>query len=150
MLTTIFGVVRLMMDGKPVAYTAERIENMRLFPDVDGAYRIRYDFCADCSPHELSCVLDGVRVKGGAESGEGLEAVAFYQDGGKLTLGCEGDFGYIEAYDYDGAYLPDGLKILIRPETKSRTFLFGVAWLDHCTEENDVQTWLAADPTVTA
>ena len=27
--------------------------------------------------------------------------------------------------------------------------IFGVAWLMECTEETDVQTWFAADPTIT-
>jgi len=28
-------------------------------------------------------------------------------------------------------------------------FIFGIAWLGECSEEKDVQTWYAADPTIT-
>ena len=81
---------------------------------------------------------------------ERLEAIAFYEQGGKLTIGCEGWFGEPEeyGYDYDGSYLSNGLEIEITSHTKSKDFLFGVSWLDHCTDENEVQTWFAADPTI--
>ena len=32
--------------------------------------------------------------------------------------------------------------------TKTTKFVFGIAWIDNVTAENDVQTWYGADPTL--
>lgn len=33
-------------------------------------------------------------------------------------------------------------------DTKTTKFVFGIAWIDNVTAENDVQTWYGADPTL--
>ncbi len=150
MLKTKFGNIVIMLDGEIVPFSIFSIENKQLFPDVDGAFMLKYAYVCDGRAHTLRCFLDVCNVTGCPESGERLEAIAFYEQGGKLTIGCEGWFGYPEEYNYDynGTYLGNGLEIEISPDTKSKDFLFGVAWLEHCTGENDVQTWFAADPTI--
>ena len=151
MLTTPFGNIQITMDGKPVAYTFVPVPNAQSFPDVDGVYLLKFDYLSDGSPHKLCCLLEDASVTGDIESGERFEAISFYCNAGKITIGCEGWFGCPEehGYDYDGSYLPDGLEISITAQTVSKPFLFGVAWLTHCTGENDVQTWFAADPSIT-
>ena len=151
MLTTPFGNICITMDDKPIPYAIAPVQNSKLFPDVSGAYVLAFEYLSDGVSHELHCVLDAPSVKGGIESGERLEAISFYDDQRKLTIGCEGCFGDPDEYnyDYDGDYLSNGLTISITPATKSKVFLVGVAWLDLCTKENDVQTWFAADPTIT-
>ena len=150
MLTTPLGTICITMDGHPVSCKIVPVQNPNLFPDVSGAYLLGIEYQPDGNAHELRCVLDA-SIQGSAESGERLEAISFYDHQRKLTIGCEGWFGAPEAYgyDYDGAYLPNGLAISISPQTKQKTFLFGAAWLDPYKSEQDVQTWLAADPTIT-
>ena len=150
MLKTKFGNIVITFDGVSVPFSIIAVANERLFPDVDGAFMLKYVYAHDGKPHTLRCYLDMCNITGYPESGERLEAIAFYEQGGKLTIGCEGWFGEPEeyGYDYDGSYLSNGLEIEITSHTKSKDFLFGVSWLDHCTDENDVQTWLAADPTI--
>lgn len=150
MLHTPFGTIKLTFDGQPVSYVKAAVKNKELFPDVDGAFIIRYAYLRDGKQHVLQCVLDLPGAAGATESGERLEAISFYEKEDKLTIGCEGWFGFHEIYkyDYDGSYLPNGLEIDILPQTKSRDFIFGVAWLNQNTEKKDVQTWFAADPTI--
>lgn len=148
MLETIFGKIVIAFDGKAVPFSVFPIENKRLFPDVDGAFLLKYDYANDSKAHTLRCFLDSWGVTGRRESGEALEAISFYSQGAKLTIGCQGDFGWQEKYDYSGSYLCNGLEIEIAPHTQSKAFLFAVAWLQHCTAENETQTWLAADPTL--
>ena len=38
--------------------------------------------------------------------------------------------------------------IMILEETKTTKYVFGVAWIEKVTTENDVQTWFGADPTL--
>ena len=67
------------------------------------------------------------------------------------SIGTEADFCEPRTFDYDygGRNLPNGLEIEIDPQTKTQYFIFGIAWLKECSEEKDVQTWYAADPTIT-
>ena len=146
-LETNLGKIVITFDGKTTAFSVCPIENKRLFPDVNGAFLLKYDYANDGKAHTLRCFLEGCGVTGCPESGEDLEAISFYSQGAKLTIGCKGDFGWPEKYDYSGAYLSNGLEIEIAPHTQSKTFLFAAAWLAHCTAETETQTWLAADPT---
>ena len=148
MLETTLGKIVITFDGKAAAFSVCPIENKRLFPDVDGAFLLKYDYANDSKAHTLRCFLDSWGVTGCQESGEALEAISFYSQGAKLTIGCKGDFGWQEKYDYSGSYLGNGLEIEIAPHTQSKTFLFAVAWLAHCTAETETQTWLAAEPTL--
>ena len=150
MLKTQFGNIVITFDGESVPFSIIPIANEHLFPDVNGAFMLKYVYACDDKAHTLHCFLDACNVTGYPESGERLEAIAFYEQGGKLTIGCEGWFGEPEeyGYDYDGSYLSNGLEIVITSHTKSKDFLFGVSWLDHCTDENEVQTWFAVDPTI--
>ena len=150
MLKTQFGNIVIRFDGVSAPFSIIPIANERLFPDVNGAFMLKYMYTCDNKVHTLRCFLDACNATGYPESGERLEAIAFYEQGGKLSIGCEGWFSEPEeyGYDYDGCYLDNGLEIEITSHTKSQAFLFGVSWLEHCTEENEVQTWFAADPTI--
>lgn len=147
MLTTPYGKIQLTMDGKPVSCTCTPIPPQDTFPDVDGAYLLTYDFHSDGQPHALFCQLENASVAGDMESGQWQEALSFYVADGKLTMGCEGDFvlPLANGYDFDGYYEPSGICLRLTEHTASRRFTFAVAWLTHCTPENEVQTWLATD-----
>ena len=145
-LTTPFGNVVLTMDNKAVSYSCECIHSERYFPDVDGAFMLRYEFVNDGKEHTLACQLERMPGKGAVESGQQQEAISFWIGQGKLTIACEGDFGLPNSgYDFDGNYTDAGICLHLSPRTASRVIWFGVAWLEKCTAENDVQTWLAAD-----
>lgn len=145
------GKLELLKDGKPVGFFHNSIDpNAELFPDVDEIQRLEYDYVSDGKPHTLSFVVKGENIKGTVESGEVLEAISFYQDKCKLTLGCVASFGDYKEYhlDYDGYYCDEGIVITILPETKSQVFKFGACWLSNYSDENDNQTWFGADPTI--
>lgn len=145
MLTTPYGRIQLTMDSQPVPCICTVIQPQPTFPDVDGAYLLQYDFHSDGQPHTLCCQLEGAPVAGEMESGQWQEALSFYVDGGKLTMACEGDFILANGYDFDGYYEPFGICLRLTEHTASHRFCFAVAWLTHCTPENDVQTWLGTD-----
>lgn len=72
---------------------------------------------------------------------------AFYKNDIKLTIGVEGEFTDYQRYiDYSGGYLSNGIQYVSFPTTAERKFVFGVCWIQPCTEENDTQTWFGANP----
>lgn len=152
MLVTPFGSIRLLVDKVDVLFEVKPVEkNDKVYPDVDGAYLVRVKYKQDGNRHSLRCILDNTDVAGWGESGERLEMTSIYQGTGKLSIGTEADFCEPKTFDYDygGRNLPNGLEIEINPQTKTQYFIFGIAWLNECSEEKDVQTWYAADPTIT-
>lgn len=145
---TPFGEIKLTLDGNAqMLRYISMPKNGTLYPDVDGVFRVYFSYEPDGRPHELKIALTGFEESGDIESGERYEALSFYGQGGKLTVGCEADFGENE-YDYDGTYENDGIVLFLSEKTKRQVFCFGVCWLNICTGKNDVQTWFGADPTV--
>ena len=107
------------------------------------------------SPNCPIIIWSTIEKENGIESGERLELKSFYRDNTKLSIGMEGDAGYypdgtrsLDVYDYDNDYMEDGVSYLILEETKTTKYVFGVAWIEKVTAENDVQTWFGADPTL--
>lgn len=49
---------------------------------------------------------------------------------------------------YRNEYMEDGVLYLVMKETKTIKYVFGIAWIENVTTENDVQTWYGADPTL--
>ncbi|MPN29667.1 hypothetical protein SDC9_177120 [bioreactor metagenome] len=157
-LVTPLGVIRIYNDGIELEYNAIKLCNDSiLFPDIDSRYKIEVEYKADNSSHLISCIIDKIDSKKTevySESGERLECQAFYQENIKLSIGIECDTGYFDTgerignYDYDSSYLNNGIGYSILPNTKSHTFLFGIAWINECNDENDLQTWFGADPTI--
>ena len=76
------------------------------------------------------------------------ETISFYNEHGKITLGCYASFGDYLNYnlDFDGSLCHDGIEVDIFSSTKTQVYKFGVCWLDVCTKENEAQTWFGADP----
>lgn len=157
-LITSLGTVAIYMDNCQVEYNAIELNNdLVIFPDINGRYKIVIEYKSDNLPHLISCVIEDIdfsRVKLYPESGERLECQAFYQDKVKLSIGIECDTGYFDTgerignYDYDSIYLNNGIGYSILPTTKSHELVFGIAWINECTDENDLQTWFGADPTI--
>lgn len=54
----------------------------------------------------------------------------------------------MEDYDYENDYLDNGVSYEIFDFTKTRQFFFAICWIDDYTDENELQTWFGADPTI--
>ena len=150
-LYTPMGFVELLMDGRPVSFLDLSIDpDEKRFPDVDATHRLAYEYEADGRSHTLHFRIKDCKLEANPETGELLEAVSFYKENEKITLGCTASFGDYEDYnlDYDGSICGDGMELYIAATTKSQTFKFGVCWIKECTDENDVQTWYGADPSI--
>ncbi|MCD8118694.1 MAG: hypothetical protein LUE29_04305 [Lachnospiraceae bacterium] len=131
--------------------------------NLEGIYRIVIHFQPDGKEHLISCRFRPSQpVQRETEPGEWLDCSSYYSMDGKikLSIGLESDVCYIwnennelvgdSEYDYDsgnveenGIYY-DSYEILSYTETEY--FVFGIAWLTDCREENDTKTWLGADP----
>lgn len=157
MLVTSLGDIIVAIDGKNMDVTwREMGADEKLCPDIYGRYCLEVFFEPDGKRHTISCrIKDHVPSENdGIESGERLELKSFYKGKAKLSIGMEGETGYypdgtraFDTYDYDNEYLADGVQYVILPETKTRRYCFLIAWIEKVTDENDIQTWFAADPT---
>ena len=164
-LITPFGLIEILIDGKPIPYTAVAGKiSENLCPDLLGRYQISVSFVPDGSEHSIACIF---RSEGSyersPESGERLECQSFYSaDRFKMSIGVEGDIALFDGkhpsgdYDYDVDYLENGMAFLILPDTKTDKYIFGIAWIDDVgfddrsegSEARDVQTWYGADPSI--
>ena len=159
-MTTPLGDIEICIDGKTIKYTAQNMGVMdKLCPDVDGRFCIKVEFVPDGERHAISCIIKShiPSDKDGVESGEQLALKSFYKGHSKLSIGMEGETGYFadgtrafDTYDYDTEYLEDGVRYVINEDTKTDRYVFGVAWIENVTDDNDVQTWFGADPTMFA
>lgn len=151
MLTTPFGNIKIEFDGHETDYEIREIlPNKRVWPDVVQGFLLRLRYIPDGRPHILRCVIDSAADEVQGESGERLEMTSLYMGEGKISIGVEAEFcdPPVFSYDFGGKNLLNGIEIELFPETKEQYFIFGVAWLDEVDEERDVQTWFAADPTI--
>lgn len=150
-ISTPFGKINVLLDGKPIRFHYRTVDPANvLFPDAAATFRVTVDVDLDGQEHLLKMRISDCEVSGEPESGERLEAISFYCGKAKLTLGCCASFGDYENYgfDYDGYLCPDGIELVIFPSTKTHMYEFGICWLNECTEDNDVQTWFGADPSI--
>lgn len=156
MLETPLGIVEIKIDNHTVEYDYFPVSVDHTCSDLKGRYAIVVYFLPDKAEHTISC-----RIKNhipssldGAEPGENLELFSLYERDIKVSIGIEGESGYDikgvrqSDYDYDTEYLTNGVQYRLLPLTKTSKYIFGVAWIDKLTKENDVQTWYGADPTM--
>ena len=157
MLSTPLGDIEIYIDNEKVEYTVKIIgASERLCPDISGRFGIEILYEPDGKQHTISCRIKKYHAssRDEIEPGECLELKSFYRENTKLSIGMEGDAGYYsdgtrdsDVYDYDNDYMEDGVSYLIMEDTKTTKYVFGIAWIDNVTVENDVQTWYGADPT---
>lgn len=155
MLHTPLGDIEIYIDGKETAYKEYAVSPDRNCPDLGGRYCIAVDFRPDGIKHCIACRIKGhiPGLEDSVESGERLESKGFYNESVKVSIGMEGETGYIGAkriseYDYDNGYLKDGVQYEILSFTKTRRYIFGVAWIENPNGVRDIQTWFGADPTM--
>jgi hypothetical protein len=155
MIITPAGEIEIFVDGGKISYIEESVRVFSLCEELDGRFCIRIKFNPDGDIHIISCCIANYipSEMDGVESGENLELKSFYFDKSKVSLGMEADTGYvsgvrIDTYDYDSDYLENGVCYVVLPDTKTQEFVFGIAWLNNCTDENDLQTWFGTDATL--
>ncbi|GGA15455.1 hypothetical protein [Psychrobacillus lasiicapitis] len=149
MLSTPLGAMKLFINGEEVGFTAIKLDLELHCPDVSGRYLIQYEYKNEMKNQEIKCCIPSLDVKGDVESGENLEAISFYKNDIKLTIGVEGEFTDDTKYiDYSGEYLSNGIQYVTYHTSVDRKFNFGVSWIQPWTEGNDIQTWFGADPTL--
>ena len=158
MLTTPLGDIEIYIDNEKVEYAVKNIgASERLCPDISGRFGIEILYEPDGKQHTISCRIKKYHAssRDEIEPGECLELKSFYRENTKLSIGMEGEAGYYSdgtratnTYDYDNDYMEDGVLYQIMRDTKTTKFVFGIAWIDNVTAENDVQTWYGADPTL--
>lgn len=153
LFSTPLGDIEIRIDGRLAHFNGCSIKKDGTCADVAGRYALCVDFKPDGLSHSITCKILGhiVDEKDEIETGEWLELKSFYKDNIKLSIGMEGDVGYIgnervSEYDYDNDYFDDGVSYEILPETKTEIFVFGISWIEGIdTPERDCQTWYGAD-----
>lgn len=156
MLVTPLGEIEILIDDKAVLYHAIECKRDKTCADLTGRYAITVELLPDGKDHEIQCHIKNhvVSDMDGIESGERLELKSFYHNSCKVSIGMEGEAGYLSdgtragSYDYDNEYLEDGVSYITFSDTVTKDFVFGIAWIEDVNEENDVQTWFGADPTI--
>lgn len=148
MLNTPLGQLKLFVNDIEVPFSAKKIENNNQCPDVNGRFIIPYQYKKEYKSQIIKCCIPFFHGKGEIESGERLEAIAFYKEKIKLTIAVEAEFEQSRSYDYSGHYTNNGIAYETLDSTGDSTFHFGVCWIEPCTQENDHQTWFGADPSI--
>ncbi len=161
-LQTPLGRVQVLIDGKEIDYSYEKLAILENCSDVKGRYRIRINFVPDGNAHTISCVLpEMVDYKSSCSSDDAVQQISFHnKEKWALEMGVFGDVygfdnrsAYNEAQDYDVAYLGRGLCYLILTETATQVYDFILAWIDgidyddyaSCRDRVD-QLWRCSDP----
>lgn len=159
MLKTPLGEIQIFIDSNAVDYNFQKLNNSTECQNIDGRYKIEVNYTPDGNQHKIICCIKDYNSSymDGIESGERLELKSFYRNNTKLSIGMEGDRGCCTnkhqvfneyGYDYDNEYLNNGVCYLIYEKTKTDKYIFGIAWINNYTDENEVQTWFGADPTL--
>lgn len=164
-LSTPFGEIKILIDGKAVPYFAQEGRKPDvLCPHVLERYQIAVRFIPDGENHTIACVFESdCSYERTPESGERLECQSFYNDRRfKMSIGIECGAGYTggirasDEYDYGADYLENGMSFLIDMNTRTDRYVFGISWIDNVgwddqiddNDDRDVETWYGADPTL--
>lgn len=144
-----------MLDGAPIEYEYQKVELDKTCCDLNGRYCITVILRPDGREHRLSCIIKDYQpsTDDEVESGERLELKSFYCNGTKLSIGMEGNSGYVDGeriseYDYNNEYLEDGVEYELLRFTCTARYVFGIAWIENYSAKNGIQTWFGADPTM--
>ena len=114
------------------------------------------DYIPDGQEHTVSCCIKGIRESKSdfIESDERVDIKSFCRETTKLSIGLfsdipdEWDKTPDDIMDYWTEYLKNGVQYHIRAGAKRAVYPFGIAWIEHKSEENEVQTSHGADPTI--
>ncbi|MBC7765404.1 MAG: hypothetical protein H7Y41_02880 [Hyphomonadaceae bacterium] len=150
MLKTELGNVTITINGKKLVYMPITLENKGKNFTVDGRYQVIVDNILVSELETIiDCILDNnkaLALNGYSESGEGLALISFLYNNIKLSIGAEGD---IPGVYYE--YMNDRIRVKVTKAASLNTLTFYIAWLTmHNIEQEEIYTWFAADPTLSA
>lgn len=151
MLKTELGNIIITINGQILDYTSIRLANKGKNYTVDGRYQVMVDNILVSESEEtiIDCILDdnkALALNGYSESGEDLALISFLYNNIKLSIGVEGD---IPGVNYE--YMDDRLRVKVTKSASLNSLTFFIAWLTmHNAEQEEIYTWFAADPTLTA
>ena len=148
MLLTPLGTIKLFVNNKEVEFTAIKLDNLELLcPNVNGRYLIQFEYKKEFKIQEIKCCIPLIDVKGEIESGERLEAISFYKNDIKLTIGVEGEFtDYPKYIDFSGDYLSNGIQYEVFQTTASRNLILVFVGCNLVQEKTIIKRGLALTP----
>ncbi|WP_274309007.1 hypothetical protein [Solibacillus daqui] len=133
MLNTPLGPIMILNGQQKIPYTFIPLPKTAHCPNVNGRFSITVPIVE--SPATIQCIIENELLNSYPETGENLEALSFYKDDVKLTIGITADFTTT-----DGQLLKNGLEV-----KTAFPIEFGVCWIQPVTESNDVETFFGAD-----
>lgn len=156
MIHTPLGEIEVKVDGEEANCVLRKLSVDEHCPELDGRYAILVDDIVDRYEHTVSCCIKRYRKTKNdfIEPGERLDLKTFCKGSVRLSIGMFSDIqdewgeSADPAGNYWTEYLNNGVQYHLVPGKSHTVLPFGVAWLDHGNQENDVQTWYGADPTI--
>ena len=156
MIQTPLGTIEMTKDGKSVDCTIRRVRNDNLCPELNGRFAVLIDYIPDGQEHTVSCCIKGFRESKSdfIEPDERVDIKSFCGGTTKLSIGLfsdipdEWDKTPDDIMDYWTEYLKNGVQYHIRAGAKQAIYPFGIAWIEHKSDKNEVQTSYGADPTI--
>ncbi len=140
-LITPFGNICLNIDGNTRPFSFSAIIPKKPFADVNGIFKLEYDYVSDGNEHIFELSLDHPECNALEDSGERFAAVTADIGDGRITLA----FIETEKLDFEIEYNKNGITLRSNEKTVSQTLKFGVCWIDKLPSADDIQTWLGAD-----
>lgn len=138
MLKTPLGEIIVSIDDTEIEYTTSAVPLDHRCDKLNGRYYICIEHKNNGKPHTINCRISGYTPseRDGLEDGEDLLLMSFFKGNAKLSIGVE--FDYYGQYDYEAVHLQDGMQFRVFPQTKTKYFMFGIAWVDDCNHENEI------------
>ena len=160
MIHTPFGVIEVLIDGKPIEYRSVRLplDNHTYFRSLSKRYAIPVSIDLDGLEHTIDCVVMNMRegIVVTEESGQDLESVLFEKDNRhfNMNIACFGEpwdpgctvESLESGFDYDTWTLDNGMRYIVMPTTQTKDYIFGISWKDDGWEIKDQDTLYGADP----
>ena len=134
-VSTPFGEVILLKDGKRRVFNYEAIESKAPYEHVDRIYKIEYRYESDGKEHTVELILDDPECEGCSDFGEDTYAFTADIGGGRITV------SYADMHDdFSVETEKDRLKVTIPAEAPTQTLTFGVCYIRKLNLPDDVET----------
>lgn len=153
MIQTPLGRIEITKDKKKVDCAIRRVRNDDRCPELNGRFAVLIDYIPDGQEHTVSCCIKGIRESKSdfIEPDERVDIKSFCRGTTKLSIGDipdEWDKTPDDIMDYWTEYLKNGVQYHIRVGAEQAIYPFGIAWLEHKSDKNEVQTSYGADPSI--
>jgi len=151
MLETLFGEIKILINGSKIDYQSIELDNEEKNFKVDKRYKIVVNIRDFLKNKSNEIIVESILLKNAidnvercVESGERLAMLSFYSGNKKVSIGVEDELPGILC-----TYGENGVKVFISSEAQIEQITFGIAWITmNDFETQDLYTWFAADPTL--